>query len=785
MKISTNWIKDYVDLEGLDLKEVADKVTNCGVNIETIDSSSKIDNLIVGKVIKCEKLPESDHLNKCEVDIKEEILNIICGASNVKEGINVIIAKTGAILPGDFEIKKRMIRGVESNGMICALSELGLKDEYINGIHILDEAAVIGDDPYNYINVKSDTVYTLDLNPNRNDCLSHLGFAYEVASVLNKNITTPEIHYDEVDIDIKDKYDLEVNTDNCPLFILKYVKDVEIKDSPEYIKNRLEASGVRSINNVVDISNYIMLEYGQPLHFYDADKIKDTLGVRMANDSEELTTLDNKKRILTKEDIIITAGDKAVGLAGIMGGLDTEITENTKNILIEAAMFNPIIIRKTYLKLNLRSEASIRFEKGLNYEYTYESISRACHLLQKYANGKVTKNILLHDRVDKTPKKASVSLEKINKILGIKITGEEVENIFNRLGFEYINAFDVTIPNRRMDVSITEDLIEEVGRIYGYDKIVGKFPNQNWKKGGYSSRIKYRKDIAKKMLSFGLNEILTYSLINEKDATNFNYETGELVKLESPISKVKTHLRTSLIPSLLEVVKYNNSRNVKDVNIFEISNIYIKREAKFDEILKLCFITKGDFIGNKWNNTIVKSDFYLIKGILENLIHYLGFDKRIKFTTESLYEFMHPGVSANILVDNETIGIIGKLHPNISKEELYICEINLDILFMKKTKRIKYDEPSRYPSINRDIAFLFNNNVVMGEVLEEISKTSGKILNKIDIFDRFEKADKVSVAFSLEFVDKTKTLVEEEINIIIDKIIENISKKYNGILRDK
>ncbi len=782
MKISTNWIKDYVDLEDLDLVSIADKITNCGVNIEGIETANKINNLIVGKVISCSIIPET-HLSKCEVDIKSEVLNIVCGAPNVESGIKVIVAKSGAILPENFEIKKRNIKGFESNGMICALSELGMEDVYKGGIHILNEDAVVGDDPYKYLNINNDTIYTLDLNPNRSDCLSHLGFAYETAAVLDKQIEMPEIHYKESEEDIKKSYELNVETEKCPLFILKLIRDVEIKESPLFIKERLEATGMRSINNVVDISNYIMLEYGQPLHYYDADKVKGILGVRMAHENEEVITLDGKKRTLNTDDIVITDKDKVIGIAGIMGGLDTEVTESTKNILVEAAIFDPLSIRKTYLKLDLRSEASIRFEKGLNFEYTYEAISRSCHLLEKYGSGKPTKNVLIHDRIDKKSKKVNVTLEKINKVLGLPLTKDEVQSTFDRLGFEYSNEFEVTIPNRCLDISIKEDLIEEIGRIYGYGKITGKFPVQASKKGGYASKIKYRKDISKKLRSLGLNEVKTYTLVNENDAIKFNYES-EIIKLDRPISKVKTHLRTSLIPSLLEVVKYNGSRNVKDINIYELSNIYTKKDD-YSEILKLSFLIKGKYFGSEWNKSVIKSDFYVLKGILENLLHYLGFDKRVKYSTDNLLSFMHPGLSANIMIDNEFTGFLGKLHPSILKEELYVCELNLDLLFNKKSKRIKYEEPSKYPSINRDIAFLFNKDIIVGEVLEDISKISGKILKNLEIFDIFVRDNKKSIAFSLEFLDKTKTLVEEEVNNIIDEVIENISKKYNAVLRDK
>ncbi len=781
MKISTSWIKDYVDLENEDLKDVADKVTNCGVNIEEIEGSQKIDNLVVGYVISCELHPNSDHLHVCKVDVKDEVLQIVCGAPNVKEGQKVIVAKCGAVLPENFKIEDRNIRGVDSHGMICALSELGLTDIYLDGIHILDDDALIGEDAFKYIS--ADTVYTLDLNPNRNDCLSHLGFAYEVASVLGKDVKTPEIHYKESEEDIKDSFELIVNTKKCPLAIFKLVKNVKIDTSPSFIKERLESVGMRSINNLVDISNYVMLEYGQPLHFYDADKVGELIEIRDAKEGENITTLDEKERILSSNDIVITDGNKPIAIAGIMGGENTEITEDTKNILIESAIFDALSVRKTYIKLDLRSEASIRFEKGLNYEYTYEAISRSCHLLEKYANGISTKGMRIHDNINKSEKKVKISLEKINRILGLDLTIDIVMNCLDNLGFEYSNELEVTIPNRRMDVSIEEDIIEEIGRIYGFDKIVSKVPVQKWKKGKYSDKIKYRKDISKRMRSIGLNEVKTYTLVNGNDATIFNYEKN-IIKLDRPISKVKTHIRASLIPSLLEVVKYNESRNVEDINIYEISNVYYEDNNDFLEALKLCVLIKGTFCGNPWQNKKLTADFYLLKGIIEDLLNYLSLSDRVKYEVNNVPNFMHPRNSANILIDNESIGFLGKLHPNISKEEIFICEINLDKLYVKKAKKLKYEEPSKYPNVNRDLAFLFDKNIVIGEVLKTI-KSSSKILINTEIFDIFEKDGKKSIAFSLTFNDKEKTLTEDEINIILSNIIDDISKKYNGILRDK
>ena len=470
MKISTNWLNDYVDLSDVDLKELQNKVTKSGINIEEYQDTF-IKNLVIGQIKEVTMHPDSDHLHICMVDLGKETKQIVCGAPNVKVGLKVIVALPGAILPNNFEIKVSTIRGVESNGMLCALYELGLEekteDSYNKGICELKEEAPVGEDPIKYLDL-GDVIYGLDLNPNRNDCLSHLGFAYQVAAVLDKKVKLPDTTYEKVSN--QSDFTLEVDTPLCPLYLAKIVKDVVIKDSPSFIQKRLINAGMRPINNVVDISNYIMLEYGQPLHFFDKDKVGNKIKVRLANDKEAIVTLDKKLHTLSTDDIVITDGTKPICIAGVMGGLSSEVDYNTKNILIESAIFNPYNVRYTSINEELRSEASLRYEKGLNYEYTYAAMERACHLLQKYANGKVEEKIFIHDNIDKTKKEQSISVDKINKVLGLNLTVNEIKEQFRRLDFPYTidnNIFNVTIPNRRMDVSIKEDLIEEVGCMYG------------------------------------------------------------------------------------------------------------------------------------------------------------------------------------------------------------------------------------------------------------------------------------------------------------------------------
>ena len=533
MAISLNWINDYVDITKEDKVELANKITKAGINVEKVEVNN-IENLVVGEVVECIMHPDSDHLHICKVNIGTEIIQIVCGASNVRVGIKVIVALPGAILPPDFEIKKGVIRGVESNGMICALFELGLEEKtqenYNKGICELPLDAEIGMDAFKYLGY-GDTSYELDLNPNRTDCNNHLPFAYEVAAVLKKEVTMPEVSYKESNETIDNLINLKVDTNNVYMYNLMIAKDVKIKESPEFIKKRLEVAGVRSINNVVDISNYVMLEYGQPLHFFDKDVVGNNIVVRMAKDGEKIVTLDKEERDLTNEDIVITDGDNVLCVAGVMGGLDSGINEDTKNILIESALFNPYNIRYTSLRLALRSEASLRFEKPLSYEYCEEAIKRACHLLEKYADAKIVKGVVKHDIVDKSLRVVKVSLKEINSILGMTLTKEDVETTLNSLGFNFNvsnDLYEVTVPNRRQDITLQkEDIIEEVGRLYGYDNIIPTLPIVNIKKGEYSEATKFRKIVSRRMRSLGFNELRTYTLVNEEDSYKYNFASAQ------------------------------------------------------------------------------------------------------------------------------------------------------------------------------------------------------------------------------------------------------------------
>lgn len=788
--ISMNWVKDYVDLDGIDLKDLAVQVTKGGLNIEGV-IDHHIDNLVVGEVLECVDHPDSDHLHVCKVNDGKTVRQIVCGASNVREGIKVIVALPGCILPGDFQIKGGKIRGVESNGMICALFELGFEEKndetYAAGITELPETAKVGEDPLKVLGL-DDTIYDLDNHKRRNnDCYYHIGFAYEVATVLNKRVHLPESDYHEIDESIKDKFSLDVETKKCPYYIAKMVKNVKIGESPEFIKNRLKSAGMRSINNIVDISNYVMLEYGQPLHFFDYDKLGQHVLVRDAVDGEEIITLDGKNRKLTENDIVITDGEKPVCIAGVMGGENTEVDESTTTVLIESAIFDAVSIRLTAQRLDLKSEASIRYGKGLNFEYTDETIKRACFLLEKYASGEVLKDEIKHDVIDKSEKRVDFTKTDINKMLGIELTDEDVKTELTRLDFGYTyenGIFHVVIPRRRLDVEANiNDIAEEIGRFYGYENLVSKVPRVPIRLGRYADDVRLRKMVSTRLRASGLNEAKTYTLTSPEMAKMFKYDNLENVILPNPMSVDKSVVRTSIIPSLINVFDYNKARKVSDILIYEIAKTY---DINYNETTKAAILMSGNYLTNGVLGINVKVDFFVLKGIVENLLDYLGFKNRYSFVQANDLPEMHPNMSARIMLDRNEIGIIGRVHPSIKKDEIYVCELNLNSL-LSRVKPIKYKTASKYPSIEKDFAFIVNNDVTNAEMKEAIKKSAGRILDSVNIFDIYENIEegKKSMAYKLVFKDETRTLSDEEVMVVFNKVIKDIETKFDAKLRNQ
>ncbi len=795
MKVSKNWLNMYVPIMDIDTSVIAEKMPLIGNEIESVYKLCNATNLVVGKVLEKVKHPDSDKLNICKVDIGSSIEQIVCGAKNVDVNQKVIVARIGATLPGGITINPVKLRGVESNGMICSLEELGIESKYVperskGGIHILDDDAPVGEDAIKYL-CYDDEVLDVELTANRSDLLSMLGMAYEIGAVYNRKVVLPNTEYKKAKEKTQDNLSLSVQTVNCPLYIARQVRDVTLRESPNFMKARLMAAGIRPINNVVDISNYVMLEYGQPLHFFDSDKLGDKIIVRMAEDKEKMTTLDGIERILDDKDIVIANDKEVVALAGVMGGLSTEVTSETKNITIESAVFNPLSVRRTSKEI-LRSEASIRYEKGLDTERTMEALNRACYLLQRYANATILDGEVMHNEVNKVSRVIKITLEKINRILGMALTKEQVLNILVRLGFsgeEHDGTFMVMVPSRRLDVTIEEDLIEEIGRMHGYNNMKGTLPTSTIKKGGISNKYKYQKEISSILRSLGLNQVITYTLTNNDDIYKFTNDKFNYIELNSPLSEDKKIIRYSLIPSLLKTLEYNMSRNISDIRIFENSNIYYKENSEYIEKTFISGALTGEYITNNWQNEKVKIDFFLVKGIIETLLNKLKLNNRYEFKKGNIPEEFHPGRSAEIILDGDIIGYIGQVHPNINKNEIYVFELFLDKIIDKKIRPIKFKEISKYPEITKDMAFIFDKNEEASNIIKEIKKQGGKLLTEIDIFDIYTGENvgdnEKSIAFKLKFQDENKTLTDDEVMEIFNKIIKYIEVKFNAKLRNK
>ncbi len=789
MILSRNFVKDYIDLdENLDIKTIGEDMTRVGNEYDVAQKFIDCTNLVIGEIIECVEHPDSDHLHVCKVNVGNEVLQIVCGAPNARKGIKVIVALAGAMLPGG-EIKKGSIRGQESNGMMCSIAELGLDNKFLKpedkeGIAELGEDAVVGENPIKYLGW-DDEIVDFDLTANRGDLLSMLGMAYELGAIYDKPVKDVDLSHKESGEDVNSQFKIDIKTENCKLFLARKVENVEIKESPDFIKNRLMACGIRPINNVVDISNYVMLELGQPLHFYDADNLGDTLVVRMAENGEKLTTLDNIERVLDENDIVIADKEKSVGLAGVMGGLDTEVTATTKNVIIEAAIFDGVKVRKTSKKI-VRSEASNRFEKGLDPKRTYMAMERACKLLEQYANGTVLKGICKHDEIKEEDKKITIKYQNINDVLGSNISKDEILNVFRRLGFTYeANETEaiVNVPSRRRDISIKEDLIEEVSRIYGVDNIEGTLPVMGEKMANYDNTIR---SIRHKMMELGLNETLTYILINDKEVHKYTTDNFEEIKLLDPITEDRNTLRYSVIPSLVKTYEYNKAHYNKDIALFEIGKGFFKKNGEYGENQKIAALMTGKYylgVGNEAN-----VDFYIIKGIVEELLDYLGYANRYSFIVpKEIPNEFHPGQVAEINVNGDSVGIIGKLHPQEIKDAVFVMEINLDKLLSKKVGKMKYKEISKFPNIKKDVAFVVDKNTESKEIEMVIKKSGGSLLTNIEVFDVYTGENvgenEKSIAYSLTFNDAKKTLTEEEVTEIFNKIISTVESKCKAKLR--
>lgn len=782
MLISNEWLKEYVTIDD-SVSDLAERITRTGIEVDDlIDYTKDIKNLVVGFVKSKEKHPDADKLNVCQVDIGEdEPVQIVCGAPNVDAGQYVIVAKVGGRLPGGIKIKRAKLRGERSEGMICSLQEIGISSNYIpksfeSGIYVFSESQVPGTDALQALYL-DDQVMEFDLTPNRADALSMIGTAYEVAALYNTKMTKPETTSNELELSANDELTVTIeNEDKVPYYSARVVHDVTIEPSPIWMQARLIKAGIRPINNVVDISNYVLLEYGQPLHMFDQDAIgSQQIVVRQANEGEKMTTLDDTERELLTSDIVITNGQTPIALAGFMGGDFSEVKEQTSNIVIEGAIFDPVSIRHTSRRLNLRSESSSRFEKGIATEFVDEAVDRACYLLQTYANGKVLKDRVSSGELGAFITPIDITADKINRTIGFDLSQNDIVTIFNQLGFDTeINddVITVLVPSRRKDITIKEDLIEEVARIYGYDDIPSTLPVFDKVTSGQLTDRQYKTRMVKEVLEgAGLDQAITYSLVSKEDATAFSMQQRQTIDLLMPMSEAHASLRQSLLPHLIEAASYNVARKNKDVKLFEIGNVFFANgEGELpDQVEYLSGILTGDYVVNQWQGKKETVDFYLAKGVVDRVSEKLNLEFSYR---RADIDGLHPGRTAEILLENKVVGFIGELHPTLAADNdlkrTYVFELNFDALMAVSVGYINYQPIPRFPGMSRDIALEVDQNIPAADLLSTIHAHGGNILKDTLVFDVYQgehlEKGKKSIAIRLNYLDTEETLTDERVS---------------------
>jgi len=803
MYVSYKWLADYVDLSGITPDELAEKITRSGIEVEGVEVLNEgMKGVVVGHVVEKEQHPDADKLNKCQVDLGNgEVVQIICGAKNVDKGQKVAVATVGAVLPGNFKIKKAKLRGEASNGMICSLQELGIESklvakEYSEGIFVFPNDAEVGKDALEQLNL-DDAVLELGLTPNRADALSMLGVAHEVAAILNREVKYPEISYESSSETASNYVQVNVEaTDDNPLYIAKVMKNVTIAPSPLWMQSRLMAAGIRPHNNVVDITNFVLLEYGQPLHAFDYDRLgsKEIL-VRRAKDGEKIVTLDDQERTLTSEHLVITNCTEPVALAGVMGGANSEVQSDTKTILLESALFNGQRIRTASKDHGLRSEASARYEKGVDPNRVPAAAERAAQLISLYAGGEVLEGAVEVRSTTFEPAVVKTTVEKVNRVLGMNISAEEMKSIFERLqfGVELDNStIIVTVPTRRGDLTIEEDLVEEVARLYGYDNIPTTLPVGQAIPGKLTDYQEKRRKVRRYLEGTGLYQAITYSLTSEEKAPKYALEASELTKLALPMSEERSVLRLSLLPHLLDALRYNLARQIDQVALYEIGSVFLSQGKDVQPLEKerLSGAVTGLWHSHSWQGEKKPVDFYVVKGIIDGLVDLLGLSDVIEYK-QSKREGMHPGRTAEIFLGEKLVGFVGQVHPTVQKEldltETYVFELSLVDLLTADVEETRFEVIPRYPSITRDIALVVNKDVIVGDIEKVIKEAGGKMLRDVAVFDLYEgdrlEEGKKSVAFSLRYFDPERTLTDEDVSKAHEKVLKAVEEKTGATLR--
>ncbi|WP_127510057.1 phenylalanine--tRNA ligase subunit beta [Paenibacillus humicus] len=812
MKVSTSWLKDYVDLSGITPQELAEKMTDGGIEIDAVEPMDKgVAGVVVGYVKEKTKHPDADKLNVCKVDVGTgEDLQIVCGAPNVDAGQHVPVATVGAKLPGGLNIKRAKLRGVESQGMICSARELGLNDKLLpkelqEGILVLPKLEL--GRPIGEVLDLDTHVLELDLTPNRSDALSLLGVAYEVGALTGRPVKLPEQDVFAAAEKAADHLSVSVEAPElCSHYSARYIKGVNVAPSPLWLQNRLMAAGVRPINNIVDVTNYVMLEYGQPLHAFDADQVAGgSIVVRLAREGETLETLDGQQRTLQPHMLVIADRDKPVALAGVMGGANSEVTDETVNIVLESAKFDGSTVRRTSRQLGLRSESSLRFEKEVDPARVIPALDRAASLIARLGQGLVADGIVQEVVKAAEPIVITVGLDRINAYLGTEIAKLEIQTIFGRLGFGSEisadgSAVKVEVPTRRGDISRDVDLIEEVARLYGYDNIPTTPIHGDTTPGALTASQAIRRELRRRLSDAGLSEVINYSFTSPARTELFPALGGSSrpIRLAMPMSEDRSVLRTSLLPQLLETATYNRNRKNPDLAVFEIGTVFHTDEEALTalphEKHRLAVLLTGALRGASWNRKAQKADFYDAKGVLESVFAALGLSGSVTYEADSP-EHLHPGRTAAVKLHTElgeqTIGYVGQLHPEAQQAEdlddTFVAEIDLDVLYDAADRSIVYRTLPRYPAAERDIAVTVDAGVPAAALTAAVKEAAGELLESVRVFDVYtgEKlgAGRKSVALSLVYRHPERTMTDEEVAGLHAKAVAELEQSFSAELR--
>lgn len=806
MRIPLSWLKEFVNLDGLEVEEIARNITLSGSEISSIETTGgDIPGVIIGKVLTVHKHPDADKLSVCKVNVGDDVLSIVCGAPNVRENIYVPVAMIGAKLPNGLTIKKASIRGFESSGMLCSRTELGYEeiegvygiwilDEHIDKLNIEDKDSILGNSLSTIVG-STDHIFNVEITANRGDLVSIIGFARECSLVLEKRVSIPSVNtYDStggnIDITVE-------NQESCYKYVGRLINNITVGPSPDWMQNRLKKCSINPINNIVDITNYVMLEYGQPLHAYDFDKVKDgKIIVRNAKNDEKITLLDGREINLTDEVLVIADSEKPIGVAGVMGGDSTKIEDTTKNILIESAYFDHIAVKKSTIATNTKTDASYRFEREIDHTLTLAALNRAVDLILTLDN-----NAKIVSRAKEVNVKQFEATRivfdcgLVKRYLGLDMNKMQVSSIFKRYGFNASalgeNNLKVDIPFYRHDLTIAEDLIEEIARVYGYNNLDSNVPHIkcNPIKTDYAdiSFVKHR------MASYGLYETKQYSLGDSKMFKNIGFKDEQLISVVNPLTSEMDVLRPTTLVSLLNSIAYNQNHRHKNGALFEVGNIFYKENDKFVEEKHLSAVMFGLYQEKLWNKESRAYDFFDMSGVVEELI-----TKDLNSTDYNLipkeHDWFIPTMSADIVIFGEKIGIIGRIHPKILalfdiNTDVYFTDINIRYaveLIKKRVKKQQLKDIGKYPAVFRDLALVCDRNIEFSKVIKSISKFND-IIQNVDVVDRYVgeqvKEGKQSIAISITYYDPNKTLREEDINSVESSLLEMLKTRFSIELR--